>query len=83
MGKLGDTPARYKEVTGFLQKTEEYKHRSSGRKHLGYNSLLTTGIKKSSTKDPLNLRSQGQWLHALAIVPILVYCIVHLSPRPL
>ena len=32
--KLGDTPARYKEVTGFLHKTEEYKHRSN-RNHLG------------------------------------------------
>jgi hypothetical protein len=25
IGKLGDTPARYKEVTGFLHKTEECK----------------------------------------------------------
>jgi hypothetical protein len=26
IGKLGDTPAKYKEVTGFLHKTEECKH---------------------------------------------------------
>jgi hypothetical protein len=32
IGKLGDTPARYNEVTGFLHKTEECKH---GRNHLG------------------------------------------------
>jgi hypothetical protein len=33
--KLGDIPARYKEVTGLLYKTEEYKHRMSNRNHLG------------------------------------------------
>jgi hypothetical protein len=33
--KLGDTLARYKEVTGFLHKTEECKHRRSNRNHLG------------------------------------------------
>ena len=33
--KLGDIPARYKEVTGFLHKTEECKHRRSNRNHLG------------------------------------------------
>ena len=35
IGKLGDTQARYKEVTGFIQKTEEYKHRRSNSNHLG------------------------------------------------
>jgi hypothetical protein len=44
--------------------------------------MLTTGIKTSSNYGPLNLRSQGQGLHALAIVPTLVYCIVYLPPRP-
>ena len=34
IGKLGDTPARYKEVTGFLDKTEECKHRRTGRNQL-------------------------------------------------
>jgi hypothetical protein len=33
--KLGDIPARYKEVAGFLYKTEECKHRRSNRNHLG------------------------------------------------
>ena len=45
--------------------------------------MLTTGIKSSPTYDQLNLRSQGQGLRALAIVPILVYCIVHLPLRSL
>ena len=34
-GELGDTPARYKEVTGILHKTEECKHRRSNGNHLG------------------------------------------------
>jgi hypothetical protein len=33
--KLGGTLARYKEVTGFLHKTEECKHRKSNKDHLG------------------------------------------------
>ena len=32
---MGDIPARYKEVTGFLNKREEYKHRRTGRNQLG------------------------------------------------
>jgi hypothetical protein len=35
IGKLGDTPARYKQVTGFLHKTEECKHGKTGRNQLG------------------------------------------------
>jgi hypothetical protein len=35
IGKLGDTPARYKEVTRFLRKTEECKHGRTGRNKLG------------------------------------------------
>ena len=35
IGKLGDTPARYKEVTGFLHKTEECKHGRTGMSQLG------------------------------------------------
>ena len=34
IGKLGDTLARYKEVTGFLHKTEECKHRRTGKNQL-------------------------------------------------
>jgi hypothetical protein len=29
-----NTPAQYKEVTGFLHKTEEYKHGRTGRNQL-------------------------------------------------
>ena len=35
IGKLGDTPARYKEVTGFLHKTEECKQGRIGKNQLG------------------------------------------------
>jgi hypothetical protein len=35
IGKLGDTLTRYKEVTGFLHKTEECKHVRTGRNQLG------------------------------------------------
>jgi hypothetical protein len=35
IGKLGDTSARYKEVTGFLHKTKEYKYGITGRNQLG------------------------------------------------
>ena len=35
IGKLGDRPARYNEVTEFLYKTEECKHRRTGRNQLG------------------------------------------------
>jgi hypothetical protein len=48
IGKLGDTLARYKEVTGFLHKIEECEHGRTGRNQLGKNSMLTTGIKNSS-----------------------------------
>jgi hypothetical protein len=56
--KLGDTPARYKEVTGFLHKTEKCKHRRSNRNHLGWNSLLTTGIKMALPKIHLILEAR-------------------------
>jgi hypothetical protein len=35
IGKLGDAPARYNTVTGFLHKTEECKHGRTGRNQLG------------------------------------------------
>jgi hypothetical protein len=35
IGKLGDTQARYNEVTKFLHKTEECKHGRTGRNQLG------------------------------------------------
>jgi hypothetical protein len=35
IGKLGDTQARYKEVTGFLHKTKKYKYGRTGRNQLG------------------------------------------------
>jgi hypothetical protein len=35
IGKLGDTSARYNEVTEFLHKTEECKQGRTGRNQLG------------------------------------------------
>jgi hypothetical protein len=51
--------------------------------------MFTTGIKITVNKWDQNqphqlvFKSQGQGLHALAIVPILVYYIIHLPLRPL
>jgi hypothetical protein len=35
IGKLGDTPARYNKITGFLHKTEECKDGRTGRNQRG------------------------------------------------